>query len=121
MQNEVLWEKEASILNSIYHGDQTADTINEIAEAVKPMIAEMRANKKKVLILINLADIHNQTAAARKAALDQIDDLDYDKIAIYGANIFIKKVVEFLIASAGKREKVQYFNTEEEARKWLLE
>jgi hypothetical protein len=119
MQNEVLLE-ETGILNSIYHGDQTDASINGIAEAAKPLIEQCRLAKKKVLILIDVRDIHGQTAAARKAALDQLNFLDYDKLAIFGAKTFIKQIIVFLIAASGKKEKVRYFNTEEEARAWLL-
>ncbi len=121
MQNDIYLEEGTGIINSIYHGDQTTASINEIAEAAKPFILGLRKNKKSVMLLINVSDIHGQTAGARKAALDQINFLDYDKIAIFGAKMFIKQIVEFLIAVSGKSAKVKYFRDEESARKWLLE
>lgn len=121
MQNQVFLEENTNILNSIYHGDQTAESINEIAAAAKSIIDDQRKNNKKVFILINVKDIQGQTASARKAALDQLNFLDFDKLAIFGASAVIKQIVRFLMTLTTKGEKVKYFDTEKEARDWLLE
>lgn len=121
MQNQIIFEEDTGILNSIYHGNQTAESIDAIAEAAVPLITKLRAKKRKVLILINSIDIKSQTAEARKAALDQLNFLDYDKIAIFGAAQFIRTIISFLISVARKKNKIRYFETEAEARAWLLE
>ncbi len=89
-------EEENNIILSIYHGDQTAATIREIAEAVKPVTAKLRSQGKPVYFLIDSSDIQRQDAGARKSAIDAINMLDYDKMAIFGASLFIKQVAQFL-------------------------
>lgn len=119
MQNTIQLEEENSVIYSIYHGAQTAQAIEEITHAVEPVIMGWRKKGKPVCILIDARDIQSQDAGARKAAITGIDALDYDKMAIFGASLFIKHVAQFLLAVAKKQERVQYFDTEEQAREWL--
>src|SRR5258708_8522416 len=97
MQNEMRLEEENNIIHSVYHGDQTTATINEIAEAVKPVAVKWRSEGKPVYFLIDSSGIEHQDSGARKAAIDAINTLDYDKMAIFGASLFIKQVAQFLI------------------------
>lgn len=120
MQNSIVLEKPDYILNSVYHGEQTDSSINEIAAAATTLIQQMRGEGKKVLLLVNLMDVGGQTAPARRAALNQINFLDYDKLAIFGGGVFLKQVVQFLITVSNRGAKVRYFDTEQEARAWLL-
>jgi predicted glycosyltransferase len=120
MQNELKIEDSTGFIISIYHGHQTAVSILEIAQAAAQTIQSVRAQHKPVLLLIDTRDIESQDSGSRKAAIEAINSLDYDKMAIYGAPLFIKYVVEFLITVSQKKEKIKYFDTEEQARSWLM-
>lgn len=120
MQNALLPVEDSGIITSVYHGSQTLDSVTEITQAVKPVITSLREQNKPVYLLIDARDLQDQNAGARKAAIDGINTLDYNKMAIFGAKTVIKYIAQFLIQVADKMEKVKYFNTEQEARDWLL-
>ncbi len=119
MQNEIRPEEDAGIIYSIYHGDQTKESIHDITVAAKEVITKLRGKQKPVYILIDVRDVKNQDSGGRKAAIDGINTLDYDKMAIFGASLMIKYVAQFLIRTSHMQDKVKYFTTEAEARAWL--
>lgn len=119
MQNEVWLEPNSSIIVSAYHGDQTSHSVQEAIECAQKFIGQLRQNHQPVYILINASDVKNQDSEARTKALDAFNTLDFDKLAIFGAPVFIKYVVQFLILAANKQTTIQYFNLESDARNWL--
>lgn len=121
MQNQFYVEKDTDIIVSVYEGTQTEQSINEIAQAVVPTIKELRAAGRPVRLLIDSSRVTKQDSGARRAALQGINTLDYDKMAIFGAPLLIKHVVQFLLKVSNRIDQVQYFDTEEQARRWILE
>ncbi len=118
-QNEVKLEEETQIILSIYHGDQTSESIRDAIDAAKPLTVKLRTIGKPVHILIDTSDIRSQDSGARKAALDGLESLDYDKLCIFGGQTIIKYITQFLIQVSSKKDKVRYFDTEKDARDWL--
>lgn len=121
MANTVLVEPTTNIIVSIYVGEQTRDTLVAMTNLAKPHIAQLRATQKPVLMLIDTKAITTQDSGARAMAVEAINSLDYDKMAIFGANVFLKHVLSFVMQLALKKEKVRYFNDESQAREWLAQ
>jgi len=46
--------------------------------------------------------------------------LDIDKGAAFGASVFIKHIIKFLLYILNQK-KIQYFDSKDEAMEWLLE
>ncbi len=107
------------IILSVYQPEQTYQTIHDITEQTRVLTAQLRTEHKPVKIMIDVSQVTSQDTGARKAAMEGISSLDYDKMAVFGASIFIKHVASFIIQATGKVDKVKYFNTEEEAVHWL--
>lgn len=107
------------IILSVYQPEQTYQTIHDITEQTRSLIAQLRVEHKPVKIMIDVSQVTSQDTGARKAAMKGISTLDYDKMAVFGASVFIKHVASFIIQATGKADKVKYFNTQEEAEQWL--
>lgn len=108
------------ILLSVYQPEQTYETIKDVSERTRVEIERLRAQGKPVRILIDISQVKTQDIGARKAALEGITSLEFDKMAVFGAGLFIKHVAGFVIQAAGKSEMVKYFDTEKEATEWLI-
>jgi hypothetical protein len=107
------------ILLSVYEPIQTYETIHAVTQETQKLIETLRSEGKPVRILIDITEVKSQDIGARKAALEGIVALAFDKMAVYGATIFIKHVARFIIQVAGKTDAVKYFDTKEEAMTWL--
>lgn len=121
MANTVFIEPVTQILISKYEGDQTRDTLLDMSNRARPFIQELRSANKPVHMLVDTAAVNKQDSGARAMAVQAINSLDYDKMAIFGANVFLKHVLSFVMQLAIKKDRVKYFNTQEEARSWLTQ
>ncbi len=121
MANTIFIEPTTNIVVSIYDGVQTRDTLVAMTNQAKTYISQLRADQKPVLMLINTKGITNQDSGARAMAVEAINSLEYDKMAIFGANVFLKHVLSFMIQLALKKETVRYVDNEAEAREWLTQ
>jgi|GEM_PF-5163876 len=117
-QNEVLLDENGFIQNN-YRGDQTAEKIHAVTAETLRLIEGLRSENKRACILVDLSGMGKSTAASRKAASESLKLMVYDRVGIYGANIFMKFLANFVIMASGQSAKVRYFNTRAEAEAWL--
>ena len=118
MPNTIELQPDGTLL-SIYEPVQTYETIHAVTLQSEPLIDAVRAKGKPVLILIDISQVRSQDIGARKAALEGIVALHFNKMAIFGASLLIKHVALFIIQVTGKADIVKYFDTKEEALRWL--
>jgi hypothetical protein len=115
MTSQVYLDQEGIIhVESI--GLQTED------EALKVRKKVMELGKKvpgKVRILNNLTRMSKATARSRKTTAESIKLPEIGKVASFGGSTFARVVASFVIKATGMEHKVKYFETEEEALKWL--
>lgn len=69
-------------------------------------------------ILIDIQKSSDFSSAARKRWVNFLQHPRIVKVAIFGGNIFIRTLATFVIG-ASKKKNIKFFETEEEARKWL--
>jgi hypothetical protein len=119
MQNIIKYDEPSNIMLTTYHGSQTAAVFEETVENAIEVIKKIRAQNRPVHMLIDASDVTTQDSGARTAAINAINSLDYDKMAIFSSSVFVKYLVTFLIMAAQKQDKIKYFDTEEQARTWL--
>ncbi len=107
------------ILMSVYQPVQTYEAIHDVTLETQKLIEKVRAEGKPVLILIDIRQVTTQDIGARKAALEGITNLRFDKMAVFGATLFIKHVTKFILQMSGKSDFIRYFETQDEAVRWL--
>ncbi len=102
-------------------GMQTYDTVKSIETEVQALSHNLREQQKPVKILIELAENTGQGLPARRAAREFLTNLDYDKIGMYGGRLFLKHIIDLIIAGSLRTDKVKNFYTKEEATAWLAQ
>ena len=107
------------IIELTQRGFQTVQSISQFRPSIEEMTKTAHAEGKKALILVNLADVTGHSPEARSASRDQIKG-DYDALAIYGSDLSVKMVVNWIIGAFGG-SKIRFFDEREPAIQWLHE
>jgi predicted glycosyltransferase len=113
----------AGFVELYYRGEQTPKSVIDSVTELIGWSDKLNAEKKRVLILVDVKDvpkidISGRMAAARKEAVSAMADAKYDRIAVYG-NVAVQILVNTLALIAGKRYKVRVFSNRIEALGWL--
>ncbi len=108
----------AGFIEIIVVGDQTADTFNDLYEQAIALIPEMNKQGKPVRGLVDLTDEGNFTISSNKAALQLMEKVNYDKLAL--CNAPLPEIVKAVIMAIGKNDKTKLFDTRAQAIVWLL-
>src|SRR3989344_6398051 len=93
------------IIYAVYAGDQTFETVKEAKRQTETLIKNLRAQKKRALLLGDVSKMGKQDMAVRKAAYDVFTQMDYDRIAFWGPNYFISGLVNLVTKASGKASK----------------
>lgn len=120
MPNRVFLNK-VGIIEQIYEGNQTAETIREMVENTEKISAPIRERKGRVLFLTDMTKVGSATYGSRKTSLEALVKGTYDWIALFGAPPFTRHLADAVIRVAGAEKKCRNFNTRKEARAWLEE
>lgn len=111
---------EDGVIHNVFIGDQNAETVKKTGSELEKLGNKVRGSGGRVLILTDLSKIGKVSLSARVAGLELMKNLDFHKAAIFGNyNQFIG-IVSAISQAAGRSFKVKIFNTEKEAREWLL-
>ena len=119
MANKV-YISESDLICVIYQGNQTYESVTSVTRQVIAAAEKLRLRHKEVKILNSLKYIKGTTAESRKAVADALMLDTYDKIALYGGNMFFKYLTKLIVIATKKSAKVKYFDSKETASKWLL-
>ena len=84
-----------------------------------PHIDSQRAAGKPVLILVDVRNLGKISTATRRFAVNTLTTIAYDRIAIYGATVFNKALINLIAHAAGKSRQVQVFASQQTAENWL--
>jgi hypothetical protein len=120
MENSVLFGEDA-IIYVTYQGDQNYEIVSKINNDIDKAIKNLREQHKPVLIHVDLTKLGKTTSDARKIGLTLMKTMDFDRVALVGRDTYTKYITNFMITAAQQEEKIRYFSSEEEARKWLPE
>ena len=119
MDNKVFLNNE-DIIEEVYVGDQDGFSVQEtLVKNALPLIEHLKSQSKQVLVLVDLLQIGMPNASARAVAQKALQELDFEKLAVYTENVYIKYVATFVIKASGKSEKIKVFKTRDEALAWL--
>jgi len=112
---------EDGIIHHVYDGDQTYSILQKDVEKIIDLLKQRRLEKKPAKVLGDYTKIGKADSSARQAASEALKNADYDKLALFGTNIFHTVAANLIIIASGKSKKVKVFQTREKAIKWLSE
>ena len=118
MQNSVKLNSEG-IVEAFVIGDQDYESFRKLANDADPLLIEQRKKGNPVLGLVDLTKKGHYTAASNRAAMEMLEKMDYDRVAMFGTEAVLKEVTEMIILAMGKHDKTKLFHTRDEAMAWL--
>lgn len=120
MSDSIFYNKEGYI-EVIIEGDQTYMMFQELKIDAALLLEKLRRENKPVLGLIDISKEGKFSSETNRAAMQILESLNYDKVAIFGASKILEEVTKAIILAMGKMHNTKIFRTREEAIKWLLE
>jgi hypothetical protein len=117
MENKVFLNP-AGYIEVTFIGHQTGDTFKDVHEKVLPIIAEVKSQGKPLRGLFDLTQQTGYSLNSDKAALQFLEEINYDRIAMY--HVSHAEVTKMIIMAIGKSENTKLFDSREEALAWLM-
>ena len=115
-----VWVGDDGIIRGKIIGDHTGQDARKIIKLIDHYLAKDRS---KGYVLIDMRETGRPTAESRKIHASNIKNghSKFNKTAFFGAKVINRVMANFIIKASGKGKKVKYFDTENEALKWLNE
>lgn len=101
-------------------GEQSYLSFDLIRNRVKDLVHKLELHGTKVLGLVDLTEMTTFNTGSNKAALEILESISYQKVALFGGDTPITTVTKLVIAAIGKSENTRVFKDRAEALKWLL-
>lgn len=117
MQDKIFINSD-NIIEIVLVGDQTAQMFEAIYSDYLPLEEKLRSSGKPVLGLFNLTDETGFSLSSNKAALEILERINYDKVAMYDVPHY--SVTEGIVMATGKSDNTKLFKNREDAISWLL-
>lgn len=106
-------------MEAAIEGDQTYMSIKNLEGDAIDMVRDMQAQGKKRLGLVDLTKMGKYSPDSNRASMELLEELNYDKVAMFGAGKILTEVVKAINLAMGKTENTKIFETREEALAWL--
>jgi hypothetical protein len=100
-------------------GDQTHMSFERLHYDAADMMEVLEKQGKKRLGLIDVTNEGEFSADSNKAAMQILESLPYDKLAIYGVNKLRTAVTSAIILAMGKSANTKLFAERQQALDWL--
>lgn len=100
-------------------------TAHQIIDIVKEHVRELRRQDKQVYILVDTRQVKHDSEQVREIMFNGAKNMDFDRMAILGANYLQAKTLNMLLLAASvirvepNREKIKLFKDEQSAELWL--
>jgi hypothetical protein len=121
MANRIFYNQEAGYIEVIIEGDQTYMSFENLKGDAGDILEELQKAGKRRLGLMDITKQGNYTADTNKAAMEILESLNYEKLAIFGGGKFLNEVSKAIILAMGKTANTKIFASREEAIAWLKE
>jgi len=118
-KNSVVWQPEGYALVTLT-GKQTFMSMDALAKECEDMAEKLSAQGKPLLGLVDFTQDPGFDAGTNKAVLKALEEIKYDRIALFGENIALAEVTKAVVAALGKDDRTKVFKTRDEALAWLL-
>jgi hypothetical protein len=113
-----LRESSDGIIELTLTGHQTKQSSQEFANDINDLVLERRKKKQHALILVDLTGVTGHDVDVREASRETMKN-DYDGLALFGENMTVRMLANWLIRTTGQGDRVRFFDTKEEAVEWL--
>lgn len=100
-------------------GYQTAATAWQFDKQIQEIMTKLHKKKKLALLLVDIGGVTGHDPEAREHAKERLQG-DYDAMAVCGMNVTMRLIVTWLMRVTGNDPRIKFFDTKDEARKWLL-
>jgi molybdopterin biosynthesis enzyme len=123
--NTKIFINPSGFIEQHYFGELDPESILDGLTQLRASVKKIKSGDERVLILEDVSKITKieflspKMAEVRKAAAKAIKDIKFDRVALYGP-LRLQVILTTLALIAGKRNKVQVFDSRAAAIKWLL-
>lgn len=97
----------------------------QIAEAIEQYAKDLRGEGKPVLILVDARPLKQDSADARGAMVDRLNNMDFNRMAIYGTRPLQTKALNLvfratrLFKNEPLLDRLKLFGNRQTAERWL--
>lgn len=119
MTSIVFYNKERHIIEQTYEGDQTKETVTDGAARLQRIIDQFYKDNEPVNVILNITNVGQVPKEAQEATIKVLKELTFDKMAVYGANIYLNGLARIIIAATGRSNQIKVFDSKSEAEHWL--
>lgn len=102
-------------------GKQDALSVKRMGEKFKLACEQVISEGKPILALVDLSKLRGANTNARLAGIELLQSIIVERVAIYGASIYLRSIANLVFQAAGQADKLRFFKNEPEARAWLME
>lgn len=113
-------ENEKGYTEIIFEGKQDSESIYKLIEDSLDYNNKLSLQGKQIKTMLDLTKAGDLDAGAAKQAIGGFSNIDYDKIAIFGASDELTEKLKQILNLTGKELPVKMFSMKEEAEEWLL-
>lgn len=117
--HNIMRELPDGVIELVQAGYQTPKTILEYQNEISALVKKRRADKQPALLLVDISGITGHESTVRDIAHNNLTN-DFDSLAIVtDDNITARLIGNWLVKLVGQGERVQFFETRDEALTWL--
>lgn len=118
MANRIFLSKEG-IIEVIIEGEQTYMTFENLRYDAQDMLSQLQKEGKKRLGAIDISKLTKFNPDSNRAAMEILESLNYDRVAIFGGGTVLTEVTKAIIMAMGKGDNTKIFSDRESAIAWL--
>ena len=118
MPNQVFLGEDGFI-HQILGKDMTPQDLRDDLIKLLEIEEQLIRQNKPIKVLLDASNIKKSDKATRKEGLNNLSQMHYEKIGLYGTNPYMKHIVNFVLSASGMGSKIKVFSTAEEAVQWL--
>lgn len=120
MANRIIYNPEGYIEVTI-EGEQSYMAFINLKADAADMIKQLQNEGKRRLGLLDITKQENYTPDTNRAAMEILETLNYEKLAIFGGGKFLTEVARAIVLAMGKAVNTKIFSTRESAVEWLIQ
>ena len=111
---------EEGLIEVQVEGDQTYMTFENLKPDATELLNKLQQAGKPRLGLVDISKQGKFSADSNRAAMEVLESLNYDKLAIFGGNAITTEVSKAIVLAMGKSGNTIVYQKREEAVNWLL-
>jgi hypothetical protein len=101
-------------------GKQDYMSVDAVAAECKKFAQQLTGEGRPIIGLVDASEDLGFNTGTNKAVLRALEEITYDRVAIFGTHKILAEVTKAVIAALGKDDRTKIFDTREEALAWLL-